>query len=66
MVVWFFPGEPEFKALKNIMMADSRFMIFGRWDYRKATTETIRAFLNTFNKSEPVEFNHFCRQPVSS
>jgi autotransporter strand-loop-strand O-heptosyltransferase len=32
-----------------------KFMIFGRWDYRKATTETIRAFLNTFKKWEPVD-----------
>lgn len=26
------------------------FMIFGRWDYRKYTTEMIRAWINTFSK----------------
>ena len=50
----FFPGEPELK-LKEYNDGRFKFMIFGRWDYRKATTETIRAFLNTFNKSEPVD-----------
>jgi autotransporter strand-loop-strand O-heptosyltransferase len=32
-----------------------RFMIFGRWDYRKYTTEMIRAFIETFDKKENVE-----------
>lgn len=28
------------------------FMIFGRWDYRKATTEMIRAWYNTFGRRD--------------
>jgi len=32
-----------------------KFIYFGRWDYRKSTTECIRAFLNEFKKDEPVE-----------
>ena len=50
----FFPGEPELK-LREYKDNRFKFMIFGRWDYRKATTETIRAFLNTFKRSEPVD-----------
>lgn len=43
---------PEDTGIENFRF---KFMIFGRWDYRKATTETIRAFLNTFKKNEPVD-----------
>lgn len=32
-----------------------KFIIFGRWDYRKSTKELIETFLNTFDKSEPVD-----------
>lgn len=32
-----------------------KFIIFGRWDYRKATKEIIDTFLRTFDKSEPVD-----------
>ena len=32
-----------------------RFMYFGRWDYRKSTTEVIKAFLEEFKLDEPVE-----------
>lgn len=32
-----------------------KFVIFGRWDYRKATGEMIEAFLRTFDKDEPVD-----------
>lgn len=47
-------GEMFFPADTGLEYDRFKFMIFGRWDYRKATTETIRAFLNTFKKSEPV------------
>jgi len=32
-----------------------KFLLFGRWDYRKATTEIIGAFLKTFHPDEPVD-----------
>lgn len=50
----FFPGEPELK-LRHYDDNRFKFLIFGRWDYRKSTTEKIRAFLNTFKRSEPVD-----------
>ena len=50
----FFPGEPSIK-LKEYKNNRFKFMIFGRWDYRKATTETIQTFLNTFKKNELVD-----------
>jgi len=37
--------------------ADNRFkfLLFGRWEYRKATQEIIETFLKTFKKNEPVD-----------
>ena len=32
-----------------------KFLIFGRWDYRKSTKEVIEAFLEEFNKDEPID-----------
>lgn len=32
-----------------------KFVIFGRWDYRKSTKEIIDTFLKTFDPSEPVD-----------
>jgi len=32
-----------------------KFVLFGRWDYRKSTKEIIEAFLKTFDESEPVD-----------
>lgn len=32
-----------------------KFVIFGRWEYRKATKEIIETFLKTFKKDEPVD-----------
>lgn len=39
------------------MYKDNRFkfVLFGRWEYRKATKEIIETFLNTFNSNEPVD-----------
>ena len=49
----FFPENVSFDQYYD----DGRFkfVIFGRWDYRKSTTEMIRTFLKTFKKSEPVD-----------
>ena len=32
-----------------------KFLIFGRWDYRKSTKEIIESFLDEFNKDEPID-----------
>ena len=32
-----------------------KFIIFGRWDYRKCTKELIQTFLNTFGMDEKVD-----------
>lgn len=32
-----------------------KFLVFGRWDYRKSTKEVIETFLKTFDKDEPVD-----------
>ena len=32
-----------------------KFLLFGRWEYRKATKEIIETFLKTFDKDEPVD-----------
>lgn len=32
-----------------------KFLLLGRWDYRKSTREIIETFLKTFNKEEPVD-----------
>ena len=39
------------------MYKDNRFkfILFGRWEYRKATKEIIETFLKTFNSNEPVD-----------
>jgi autotransporter strand-loop-strand O-heptosyltransferase len=32
-----------------------KFLFFGRWDYRKSVPEIIKTFIDTFDKSEPVD-----------
>jgi autotransporter strand-loop-strand O-heptosyltransferase len=32
-----------------------KFLLFGRWDYRKSTKEIIETFLKTFDPAEPVD-----------
>ena len=32
-----------------------KFVLFGRWDYRKATKEVIESFLQEFNEDEPID-----------
>jgi autotransporter strand-loop-strand O-heptosyltransferase len=44
------------KQLPRYLLNDKfKFIIFGRWDYRKATAEMMRAFIEEFKPSEPVE-----------
>jgi len=49
----FFPEEVE----KLPIYKDGRFkfLLFGRWDYRKSTKEIIQTFLKTFSEDEPVD-----------
>ena len=49
----FFPEEVE----KLPLYKDERFkfILFGRWDYRKSTKEIIETFLKTFSKDEPID-----------
>jgi len=47
-----------FKPAKKFQSYDDgyfRFLLFGRWEHRKATTEIIRTFLNTFKKDDKVK-----------
>ena len=32
-----------------------KFIVIGRWEYRKATNEIIETFLKTFKKNEPID-----------
>lgn len=50
----FFPDKNR-RILSEYNDNRFKFLIFGRWDYRKATKELIQTFLNTFNKDEPVD-----------
>jgi glycosyltransferase involved in cell wall biosynthesis len=49
----FYPEDVSFDKYYND--GKFKFLLFGRWDYRKATQEIIETFLRTFNKNEPVE-----------
>jgi glycosyltransferase involved in cell wall biosynthesis len=45
-----------FKPLTKVSKKDKfRFLHFGRWDYRKGTTEVLRAFSETFKDRDDVE-----------
>ena len=49
----FYPNDkstlPEYKDKRF------KFILFGRWDYRKSTKEIIEAFLDEFDKNEKVD-----------
>lgn len=52
----FFPEEiKEEDKLEEYNDGRFKFLLFGRWDYRKSTTEIIDIFLKTFDKNEPVD-----------
>jgi FkbM family methyltransferase len=45
-----------FKPSETITNKDVfRFLLFGRWEYRKSTKEIIETFASTFSEDEPVE-----------
>ena len=49
----FFPEEVE--LLDEYKDDRFKFIVFGRWDYRKSIPEIVEAFLNEFDSSEPVD-----------
>jgi len=49
----FFPEEVD--LLKDYKDGRFKFLLFGRWDYRKSTKEIIETFLSTFKSDEPVD-----------
>lgn len=49
----FFPEKVD--VLDEYKDGRFKFLLFGRWDYRKGIKEVIETFLNTFDPSEPVD-----------
>ena len=49
----FYPEDPQ--TVLDYVDGRFKFILFGRWDYRKSTKEIIETFLNTFDPSEPVD-----------
>ena len=49
----FYPEDPVTKL--DYVDGRFKFIVFGRWDYRKSTKEIIETFLKTFDPSEPVD-----------
>jgi autotransporter strand-loop-strand O-heptosyltransferase len=49
----FFPEKVE--PLDDYKDGRFKFILFGRWDYRKSTKEIIETFLKTFSPDEPVD-----------
>jgi autotransporter strand-loop-strand O-heptosyltransferase len=60
--------KPENEKQYHPLTSDGRFKFFlvGRWDYRKSTKEIIESFLNTFDKSEPVDLIVSIDNPFSN
>jgi len=56
-----------FKPADIILPKDKfRFLLFGRWDYRKSTTEIIRTFGETFKGNDDVELLCSVENPYPS
>ena len=47
----FYPDEVNHKDYDD---GRFKFILFGRWDYRKSTKEIIETFLKTFSPAEPI------------
>jgi len=60
----FFPDK-DVRILNEYDDNRFKFLVFGRWDYRKATKELIQTFLNTFDKNEPVDIIMSIDNPYS-
>jgi autotransporter strand-loop-strand O-heptosyltransferase len=51
-ITTFYPDEINHKDYDD---GRFKFILFGRWDYRKSTKEIIEAFLKTFSSDEPID-----------
>ena len=49
----FYPEDPQ--TTLDYVDGRFKFILFGRWDYRKSTKEIIETFLKEFDPSEPVD-----------
>ena len=49
----FYPEDPT--TTLDYIDGRFKFILFGRWDYRKSTKEMIETFLKTFSSDEPVD-----------
>ena len=49
----FYPEDPQ--TVLDYVDGRFKFIIFGRWDYRKSTKEMIETFLKEFKPEEPVD-----------
>ena len=49
----FYPEDPQ--TTLDYVDGRFKFILFGRWEYRKATQEIIETFLKTFTPDEPVD-----------
>ena len=49
----FYPEDPQ--TVLDYVDGRFKFIIFGRWDYRKSTKELIETFLKEFKPNEPVD-----------
>jgi len=49
----FYPEDPQ--STLDYVDGRFKFILFGRWEYRKATKEIIETFLKTFTKDDPVD-----------
>ena len=49
----FYPEDPQ--TTLDYVDGRFKFILFGRWDYRKSTKEIIETFLKTFDPSEPID-----------
>lgn len=47
--------KPINRVVSNPTNRPFRFLLVGRWDYRKSTREIIESFVNTFSEDEDVE-----------
>jgi len=49
----FYPEDPQ--TVLDYVDGRFKFVLFGRWDYRKSTKEIIETFLKEFKSNEPVD-----------
>jgi len=49
----FYPEDPQ--TILDYVDGRFKFILFGRWDYRKSTKEIIETFLKEFDPTEPID-----------